>query len=175
MIYAERQPNETNAPVFYRAEAYKTQVSVGYLMRRVVSLMTHEIDKRMEPHGLTNAQWLPLIKLHYGQAESVAELARTCELDTGAMTRLLDRVEGKGLCRRVRSFEDRRVVNLELTAEGEAAAQVIPGVLSELQNQLLEGFTVVEWEQLQALLLRVLDNALRMQVQTTDENSKGKR
>jgi hypothetical protein len=27
-----------------------------------------EIDRRMEPHGLTNAQWLPLIKLYEGRA-----------------------------------------------------------------------------------------------------------
>ena len=146
---------------FYRPENYQAQTNVGYLMRRIVSLISQDIDRRMEPHGLTNAQWLPLVKLYLGQAESVAELARTCELDAGAMTRLLDRLECKGLCRRVRSSVDRRVVNLELTSEGNVAAAVIPEVLSEVQNLALAGFTQQEWEQLKDFLQRILENAQR--------------
>lgn len=148
---------------FYRPENYEAQSNVGYLMRRIVSLISQDIDRRMEPHGLTNAQWLPLVKLYFGQAESVAELARTCELDAGAMTRLLDRVECKGLCRRVRSSVDRRVVNLELTPEGMAAAAVIPEVLSEVQNLALAGFSHAEWIQLKDFLQRILENAQRQQ------------
>jgi DNA-binding MarR family transcriptional regulator len=75
------------------------------------------------------------------------------------MTRLLDRLEAKGLCRRVRSLEDRRVVNIELTDEGRAAAKEVPYVLSRVQNEHLAGFSAEEWEQLKAYLRRILDNA----------------
>lgn len=155
-------------PGFYRAENYQAQESLGYLMRRTVSQMGQEIERRMEPMGLTNAQWVPLLKLHLGHASKAAELARACELDAGAMTRLLDRLEAKGLCRRVRSSEDRRIVNLELTEEGHEAAQAIPAVLSEVQNACLAGFTAEEWQTLKRLMRRVLDNALSLQ--TGEEN-----
>jgi DNA-binding MarR family transcriptional regulator len=89
----------------------------------------------------------------------VAELARECLLDTGAMTRLLDRLEAKGLCRRVRSLADRRVVNIELTDEGRAAAEQVPHILSRVQNEHLAGFSAAEWEQLKGYLRRILDNA----------------
>jgi len=112
-----------------------------------------------EPGSSTFPQWLPLYKLHIGAATTVAELARACELDAGAMTRLLDRLEAKGLCRRVRSLEDRRVVNIELTEEGRAAAKEVPHVLSRVQNEHLAGFTNEEWEQLKGYLRRILDNA----------------
>jgi len=93
---------------FYRAEDYKAEESVGYLMRRILSAVAQAVETRMcEPGGPTFPQWLPLYKLHVGAATTVAELARACELDAGAMTRLLDRLEAKGLCRRVRSLEDR--------------------------------------------------------------------
>ena len=144
---------------FYKAKGYAPQESMGYLMRRTVALMGQEIERRMEPEGLTNAQWLPLMKLHMGAAGTVAELARSCELDTGAMTRLLDRLEAKGLLRRARSPEDRRVVNLELTPEGQAAAAKIPALLSVLQNECLAGFSTEEWQTLKSLLGRVLANA----------------
>ena len=93
---------------------------------------------------------MPLYKLSVGDATTVAELARVCELDTGAMTRLLDRLEAKGLCRRVRSQADRRVVNIELTDEGREAAARVPQVLSRVQNELLTGFTEQEWVQLKS-------------------------
>ncbi len=32
--------------------------SVGYLMRRIVTLVGGEIERRMEPLGLTDAQWM---------------------------------------------------------------------------------------------------------------------
>lgn len=157
--------DESVTPTFYRPEGYGTQPSIGYTMRHIVRLMGLEIDRRMEPHGLTNAQWLPLIKLYEGRAGCVAELARSCQLDNGAMTRLLDRVESKGLCRRVRSQSDRRVVNLELTAEGQDAARVIPEVLATMQNRILAGFSEAEWRQLVDFLQRILKNAEQLQAQ----------
>lgn len=144
---------------FYRPEGYLTDESVGYLMRRVVTAVSHGIDRELAGCDLTNAQWLPLFKLYLGKASTVAELARECQLDAGAMTRMLDRLATKGLCRRVRSVEDRRVVNIELTPEGQVAAQGIPGVLSRVQNAHLAGFTLEEFEMLKSLLRRILSNA----------------
>jgi DNA-binding MarR family transcriptional regulator len=146
-------------PTFYRAQGYRPEDSVGYLMRRVLSSLAHEIEHQLEASDLTNAQWLPLLRLSMGQGSTVAELARGCELDAGAMTRLLDRLEAKGLCRRVRSVADRRVVNIELTEEGRAAALGIPVVLSGVQNACLAGFSTEEFETLKSFLRRMLANA----------------
>ena len=149
---------------FYRAEGYTPDDSVGYLMRRIISLVGQGIDREMEPAGLTNAQWLPLLKLYMGNASTVAELARVCELDAGSMTRLLDRLEAKNLCRRVRSSDDRRVVNLELTDAGRHAAKGIPDILCRIQNQHLSGFSEAEWQLLKGFLRRILDTAQKMQL-----------
>ncbi|MCA9666394.1 MAG: MarR family transcriptional regulator [Myxococcales bacterium] len=147
---------------FYRARGYGAEESVGYLMRRITMSMAHGVDQRLESVGLTNAQWVPLLKLHLGRAVNVAELARECEVDAGAMTRMLDRLEAKQLIRRVRSTDDRRVVNLELTEEGVKAARQIPGVLCEVQNAHLAGFDPSEWEALKANLRRMLANGEAM-------------
>jgi DNA-binding MarR family transcriptional regulator len=148
---------------FYHAENYKPDDSIGYLMRRILSLIAHGVERELEPTGLTNAQWVPLLKLHMGSASTVAELARECELDAGSMTRLLDRLEAKQLCRRVRSSHDRRVVNLELTDAGRAAARNIPATLSRVQNAHLAGFSVEEWQILKGYLHRILDTAQTLQ------------
>lgn len=157
-----RAPRSAPPPNFYRPDDYDPEESVGYLMRRILVAASAEIERELEPSGLTNAQWVPLLKLYMGSASTVAELARGCQLDTGGMTRLLDRLETKGLVRRLRSSEDRRVVNLELTDEGRAAAKAIPALLCRVQNAHMRGFTIQEWQTLKTLLRRFLDNALEI-------------
>jgi DNA-binding MarR family transcriptional regulator len=121
--------------------------------------VSQEIERQLAHTDLTNAQWIPLFKLYRCEASTVAELARVCHLDAGAMTRLLDRLEAKGLCRRVRSETDRRVVNIELTPAGTQAASDIPEILSGVQNAHLAGFSAEEFETLRSYLRRILHNA----------------
>ena len=147
----------------YRPDDYRTEESIGWAMRRIVTSLGQAIERRLGQGGPTSPQWLPLYKLHLGEASTVAELARTCQLDTGAMTRLLDRLEAKGLCRRCRSTTDRRVVNVELTDEGRESALAIPHVLAQVQNEYLAGFSTAEWLQLQDYLRRLMHNAQTIQ------------
>jgi DNA-binding MarR family transcriptional regulator len=144
---------------FYRASGYCADDSVGYLMRRVLMAITQAADSRLEPDGLTHVQWGPLFMLRNLRASTVAELARELQTDPGAMTRLLDRLEAKGLCRRERSTDDRRVVRIVLTPEGETAAARVPGVLAQVMNETLSGFSRAEWETLKSMLHRMLANA----------------
>ena len=151
-------PTRTPAE-FYTPQDYGTEESVGYLMRRLVTVIRQGVDRRLEAVGLTDAQWVPLLKLQLAGAMPVAELARGCEVDAGAMTRMLDRLEAKGLLRRVRSTTDRRVVTIELTADGAQAAARIPAILCEVQNGLLTDVSREEWRALLATLRKMLDNA----------------
>jgi DNA-binding MarR family transcriptional regulator len=144
---------------FYRSENYQPEDSVGYLMRQIIHKVGQEVDRQLAHTELTDAQWKPLYKLSMGQASTVADLARQCTLDAGAMTRMLDRLEAKGLCKRVRSESDRRVVNIELTPVGKQAADQIPRILCGVQNAHLAGFTEEEFHTLREYLRRILTNA----------------
>ena len=157
------KPKPAGHPVFYRPETYQPEESALYLMRQILNVVAGQVDAELEPSGLTSAQWAPLFKLHLGQASSVAELARECRLDAGAMTRTLDRLEAKGLLARERTSSDRRMVNLVLTESGHEAAKAIPVALSKVQNAMLAGLSVEEWDQLKSLLRRVYANARREQ------------
>ena len=151
----------TNGPAacFYKAEGYKPEDSIGYLMRQILNTVGQEVERQLAHTELTNAQWIPLFKLYMGSANTAAELARSCRLDAGAMTRLLDRLEAKGLLRRERSVADRRVITISLTDDGKAAAKEIPEVLSRVQNAYLADFSEPEFETLKIFLRRILHNA----------------
>jgi DNA-binding MarR family transcriptional regulator len=60
------------------------------------------------------------------------------------MTRMLDRLEEKGLIRRVRSSKDRRIACLELTEEGRDLYPLLPPVAIKVLNAHLKGFTFEE-------------------------------
>lgn len=146
---------------FYAAHTYNSDDSMGFLMKRLMLSLTGEVDRRLSEQGLTHAQWVPLFMLFKGRASTLAELARELQLDPGALTRTLDRLEAKGLCRRVRSTADRRVSLLALTDAGRQAAEQVPVVLSQVQNAYLSGFSEDEWLQLLGMLRRLLANADR--------------
>ncbi|HWT54346.1 MAG TPA: MarR family transcriptional regulator [Rhodocyclaceae bacterium] len=144
---------------FYSAKNYKLEDSIGYLLRMLTQQVSREVEKRMAEHGLTDAQWKPLLFIRQGRGETAADLARSTCIDTGAVTRMLDRIEDKGLIQRVRSEQDRRVVNLALTDEGrQLADKVVPDVLAGVLNETLAGFSTAEYEQFKSLLQRALQN-----------------
>ena len=113
------------AAQIYGPGSFSRENSVGYLMRRIVQLMVNEVDHRLADGGLTHAQWTPLFLIHRGQANTLAALARDLQVDAGALTRTLDRLEAKGLCRRERSVDDRRVVHQALREDPHIETQSV--------------------------------------------------
>lgn len=146
---------------FYTGEDYTVEASVGHDLRVLMGSLNRRIDRQMQAHDLTAMQWKPLLMLKFGQAETAAELARLNCSDTGAMTRMLDRLEAKGLIERTRSAQDRRIVHLELTAAGHQVADRIPHGLSAVLNEHLAGFSAAEFAQLKSLLHRMIANGER--------------
>ena len=146
---------------FYDGRTYATDNSYGYLLRRLYASMQRHFEKRMQTLDLTAMQWGPLLLMAEGRGNTAAELARGMDIDTGAMTRMLDRLEAKGLLARARSASDRRVVRLELTTEGLKVAAQIPQLLAEVLNLHLQDFKADELQTLMGYLQRMLTNGTR--------------
>lgn len=155
----------------YNRTGFSDGTSVGMALRLALGSLRQHVDRRLAPHGLTHAQWFPLVKIAKGEATNTLVLARDLAMDPGAMTRSLSRVEAKGLLRRVRSDADRRCVTLEATEAGHEVARLVSGVLAEVLDAHLAGFTPAEVDQFMAMLHRFVLNgeALRRQEETGPE------
>jgi DNA-binding MarR family transcriptional regulator len=94
-----------------------------------------------------------------GRARMVSEFCAFARVDAGSMSRLLDRLEAKGIVRRTRVDADRRHVQVELTGKGQALSPQIMPALSRVYQQFLDGFSPDDAVQLQLLLQRLLANA----------------
>ena len=152
----------------YDGTRYEMGDSIGHQLFGLVTLIKREVEARMAKYDLTDAQWKPLWMLKVGRASTAIELAREMDIDAGAITRMVDRLEAKGLIERLRSDEDRRVVHLSLTKAGESAAEKVPHVLAAVNNDLLRGFSEAEWKQLRKLLARLAANGAALQAETTE-------
>ncbi len=145
-------------PNFYSGERWNAEESIGYLLRQTMSTLNRAAETEMRPHGLTAVQWAPLMIISRGGNPTAASLARDLSTDTGAMTRMLDRLENKGLLNRSRSSTDRRVVVLTLTDQGRHLTERIPHHLARVYNQHLTGFSFDEFLTLKQLLRRLIAN-----------------
>ena len=139
---------------------YQLGESMGYLISRVKSVMSNMVTQRaMNELGITSTQASILFMVASGKCLVAAELAREYGIDASAVTRLIDRLEKRGLLTRVRSSEDRRVVRLALTQEGQDIAVRMPAMFQGVLDHLLGGFTPEEVGFLKSMLRRVLLNS----------------
>jgi DNA-binding MarR family transcriptional regulator len=136
----------------YTSESFSLTQSVGFLLTKARNLITAEMDTALKDLDITGPQMGIILAMQRGLASTPFELSKMLSVDTGLMTRMLDKLETKGLLERSRSLDDRRVVNLILTKKGEEIAGEIPKIAPEVLNARLKKFTKAEFEELCRLL-----------------------
>ena len=146
-------------PPIYAIETFRPSQGVGAHIARARRAIVEAIDRELAPLDISHAQWIVVMLLGDGAASTAAELCKILIYDPGAMTRLLDRLERKGVLRRVRTGGDRRAVRLELTADGSKLYPRLLEALVQVFNRPLRGFTKNEVRQLEQLLTRMAANA----------------
>ena len=148
----------------YDIETYQPAGCVGQLMYRVRSAQMSALDEALgqDPDlaslEVSAAQYIIISVLAKRGVDSPVQLCKDLSYDAGAMTRMLDRLERRGLVRRVAHPNDRRTSNLELTAEGKAVYPRLRGSAMKVLNRFLRGFTQKEARQLESFLQRMLEN-----------------
>lgn len=128
----------------------------GYWLDRLRGLVHGSFEALIARHGVTVAQWSVLITLYREEASTPAELARFIDVDPGALTRLLDRLEAKGLLRRVRSSADRRSVSLGLTETAQALTPRLAALADENDRDFFGTLTPAEQAAFRQLLAKLL-------------------
>jgi len=129
---------------------------LGLLLGRAALLKDRIIDTHMEPYGITAAQFKVLVIMALYGIDTPAELCRHLSLDSGSMTRMLDRLEQKGLLERQRSAQDRRQVRLVLTEDGQRLADMLPHIGAQSMNQLAGALEPGELADLERILKKIL-------------------
>ena len=149
----------------YELETYQPANCVGQLMNRVRAAHMNALDEvlakdpDLAPLDISAAQYVVISTLAKSKCvDSAAQLCKDLSYDAGAMTRMVDRLEAKGLCSRRRCPDDRRLVKVELTEAGLAALPKLRECSVRVLNHFLRGFSQAEARQLESFLVRMLQN-----------------
>lgn len=141
----------------FNRDNFQTMQCVGFLINRARNLTAIELDDALKPLNIASQHIGILLCLARGPENTAYELSKLLGVDTGLMSRTLDKLEKRGLLIRSRSAEDRRVVNLTLTAKGEKVAGRIPDVAPDVLNRRLQHFTKAEFSEFLRLLKKFAD------------------
>ena len=100
--------------------AVQAAVRVYVKLMRASRTVTARVEPRLADTCLTATQLGVLEAVLHKGPMTQRDLGRRVLTSAGNMTDVIDKLEGRGLLRRVRSAEDRRSVRIELTDAGRA-------------------------------------------------------
>jgi MarR family transcriptional regulator, transcriptional regulator for hemolysin len=108
------------------------------LVAHVAREWRRAVDVRLQPYGLTEATWLPLLRIARSEAPMRQnELAASLSLDGSSVVRLLDALENSGLVERCEDVADRRAKSLVLTPRGRRMVDQVERVSQDIRDLVL--------------------------------------
>ncbi|MGQ4659038.1 MarR family transcriptional regulator [Lysobacter sp. F6437] len=133
--------------------------TLGLMFRQLRDAMWARMEQELAGlgHDLTFSQYITLKKLATGTA-GVTDLARAAEVNPGAMSRLLDKLEAKGLIARTADPDDRRATNIGLTEAGTVIWHDINQCGMRVRERAMAGMSEADRAQLTRLLEQARDN-----------------
>ncbi|MDM7855284.1 MarR family winged helix-turn-helix transcriptional regulator [Cellulomonas alba] len=111
-------------------------VAVSTAVMRLARELRAALDRAFDDLGLTSQQAALLIHMVTG-ATSPKELAGLLGVDTAGMTRMLDRLERKGLVTRAADPDDRRAVRVSPTPAGAALVPRLAPIFDRVSAALV--------------------------------------
>ncbi|RNF85112.1 MarR family winged helix-turn-helix transcriptional regulator [Montanilutibacter psychrotolerans] len=133
--------------------------SLALLLREIRAAFWSQMEGELAAagHDLNFSQYITLKRLSEGEA-SVTDLARVAQLNPGAMTRLLDKLQAKGIVTRLANPADRRALHIHLTDAGVAIWNDIHHCGQRIRELATAGMSDADRDQLARLLTQVRDN-----------------
>ena len=112
----------------------------GALVSLAARQWRRAVDARLQAFGLTEATWLPLLRLaQAGKPMRQKDLAAVLTLDTSSMVRILGNLDAAGLIEQRPDDEDRRAKAISVTPAGLALVRQVESVSEDVEREVLEG------------------------------------
>lgn len=136
---------------------YQFSDNLGYLLNRCAGQMARRFERELEPYGISLAQWGALLAIHEKGEASPSDVAARVGIDRGATTRLIARMEEKGLLTRRMNEADGRSVVLALSPDTAALMPTLIAASQEVNRTALATLPEAERAALLGTLASLLD------------------
>ena len=129
-----------------------------WLLARASALLNAESTAALRELGITPRQHYVLVTARSGE-HTQTDLARTVGLDKTTLMVTLDELERTGLAERRRRPGDRRAWEVTITPKGQRTLERARGLVTQVEDEVLDGLTTADRGQLLTLLRRALLSA----------------
>ncbi|EXI67622.1 MAG: Transcriptional regulator SlyA [Candidatus Accumulibacter adjunctus] len=135
-----------------------SQRGTGFLLTESARLLRKLIDRRLQPLGLTRAQWSILAILSRQEGLSQSQISVRLEIEKSTAGRLIDQVEKSGWIERRPIAGDRRVWGVHLTERARQLLAQVETVIIRSRTEMLQGLSEERQGQLCGLLQDIKSN-----------------
>jgi DNA-binding MarR family transcriptional regulator len=135
------------------------ETHLGYWLRMVSNQVSHRFALKVEAKGVTVAEWVLLRELYDVPAMVPSHLAEKLDLTRGAISKLADRLENKGLVTRTADETDKRSHTLAITGAGRELVPQLAALADENDALFFGHLSPHERQTLQDILGKITRQA----------------
>ncbi|MGO8372553.1 MarR family winged helix-turn-helix transcriptional regulator [Rhizobium ruizarguesonis] len=132
--------------------------SLGYQVRLTHRLIQKYLQQRIEPHGVTLGMWYFLRALWNEDGLTQKELSLIVGTMEPTTLSAIKAMEQGGLVKRSRNSDDKRKINIFLTARGQQLKDELMPIAKEVVDAAASGFTQREVQMLMQFLGAIQTN-----------------
>lgn len=137
---------------------HSLQDDIGYWLSRLRMKVHSAFLAKLAQQDIAILEWRILISLYNDDASNIVELANFIEVDKGAISRALDKLEERGLALR-KAGKDRRSIIIKLSKKGEELTPKLAQLAELNEKEFFSCLTLIEKKQLKTILKKLLQHA----------------
>ena len=132
--------------------------NVGFIIGDVSRMLRTVYDRRVEPLGLTRAQWRVPARISRKEGCTQTELAAELEIEKPTLGRLVDRLQANDWVERRADENDARTKRIFLTSRAQPVLKKMYSLADDVLDGAIAGLTQEQADQLLQSLLHVKSN-----------------
>ena len=129
-----------------------------YLIARTARRYEMDMEEALRRIDMDVPSWRAIMLVHEQNPSSVSEIAERAVTRLSTMTRVIQRLEKRGLVKLDTRAADARVTDVFITPHGEEVVEQVRTVASRIYQSAFKDLTAVEVATLNNLLLRVFNS-----------------
>jgi DNA-binding MarR family transcriptional regulator len=137
---------------------FKIADSPFYLIVRTARRYEMDMEEALRRIDMDVPSWRAIMLVHEQNPSSVSEIADRAVTRLSTMTRVIQRLEKRGLVKLDTRAVDARVTEVFITPHGEKVVEQVRAVASRIYQSTFKDLSAAEVETLNSLLLRVFNS-----------------
>jgi len=136
-------------------ERKQSSLELWRLITSINKTWSRQVEKRLSDNGLSIMEFRILKTLNNQGPQPMIRLAEANMITQGWVTNIVDKLEEKGLVHRLRSQDDRRVINIVTTDRGRSFYRKIKDLHEKFIIDTLDFLAPEEMNKVKCILTRI--------------------